>query len=239
MNTQSKLVIVAVLLALLPHMGFAGIQSSVNQSCNENKLNRGSCAANTTQTITQKADVNVGLNKVGDKVTYNVGLLPLTGTFGNVTTATTRDIYLANPNQMFSSAAKRWTFTPTSEGLGRLVKDKEQQLLFVSYDLSQTLPAWTPNEVRQEIAQYKAAHPNDRYRVSAYVQIAGNEAANQWTELATFYIGDLKHLSLSNIKAAFTIFPDAKVSIQLPPIADENGNLTLRQPITGDLSKLN
>lgn len=239
MNSQSKLLIIAATLILLPQLGLqAGMQTSVSQSCNGNKMVGSTCGANVTQESKQKADVTVGLNKVGDKVTLNVGSKSVDGTFGKVTKTTTKEITLANPNQNLLQSTKLWTFIPTAANLGRLVKDKEQKLLFVSLDLNQPAPSWVDPKVQQEMSDYKTANPWAMYRVNVYVHIEG-EPENQWTELIAFHIGDLKGKQLANVKGInFTIMPDAKISIQLPTIIDQNGNPITLPPTEGDLSKL-
>ncbi len=234
MNTQSKLLIVAA--ALLSQMGLqAAIQTGVSMSCNQNKMVGSKCAANTSQSNQQTA--NVGLNKVGDKVTLNLAGKAVDGTFGRVTTSTTKFISLANPSQSLQNSTKLWTFIPTAANLGRMVKDKEQKLLFVSLDLNQPAPSWVDAKVQQEMSDFKAANPWAMYRVNVYVHIDG-EPENQWTELLAAHTGDLKGKTLSDVKVRFTIKPDAKVEIQLPPLLDENGNMVTPEVIPGDLSKL-
>ncbi len=236
MNTLSKLII-AALLTLLPQLGLqAAVQTSMSSSCNGNKMVGSSCGANVGQSSKQTA--TVGLNKVGDKVTLNVSGKSVDGTFGQVKAATTKEITLANPSSTLNNSVKLWTFTPTAANLGRMVKDKEQKLLFVSLDLNQPAPSWVDPKVQQEMTDYKAANPWAVYRVNVYVHIEG-EPENQWTELAAFHIGDLQGKQLSDIKGIkFTIYPDAKVKIYLPVILDENGNPYPLTPIDGDLSKL-
>lgn len=239
MNIQSKLVLAIATLLALPQMGLAGIQSSVSQSCNENKMARGSkCEANVGQGIKQDANVAVGLNKVGDKENFVVDGLAVAGTFGSLFgAAVTKEISPANASQNLLQSAKIYTFTPAAENLGRLVKGVEQKLLFVSYDLN-NIPAWAPANVKKELEAFKAANPLAQNRVYVYGRLA-NQAANQWTEIATFTATDLKGLNLSDVKAKVTINPDAKVTIQLPAVIDQNGNLVTLPPVEADLARLN
>lgn len=173
MNGQSKLLIIAAaLLSLTPQMGL-GSGNVVQSSCAGDFKN---CQGGKQEGKggDTKFTYGASLNAVGDKATYAITGAKATKAFGKITAAKTMKISLPGGNPNLLSSIKMYTFTPTVGS--RLIKNKEQQLLFVAFDLTKALPAWTPGYVKTELSKVKSEYPTAKSAVYVYQHIAGEPA---------------------------------------------------------------
>ena len=236
MNIQSKLLLVAAAtLALIPQMGFAGAGNVIQTACAGNFAG-GSCSVGGQKGAGGSTSFNLGLNAVGSKATYNIGGFAPNGSFGEVRTTTTKSLGLPNASDSLLNSIRLYSFTPTQGS--SMIKGQQQDLLFVAFDLTKSLPSWTPAYVVSELNDTKSANAGARSAVYVYRHIKG-EPASQWTELGKA-ITDAAATDLANPanNVKFTITPEAKVTIQLNPMKDASGNTVTPEPITGDLGKV-
>ncbi len=236
MNIQSKLLLLAVAMLAVPQVGLAGGPGSVIQTACAGNFAGGSCSVGGQGGVGGKTSVGIGLNAVGSKATYNIGNFAANGSFGEVQTVTTKSLGLPNASDSLLNSIRLYTFTPT-QGSG-MIKNQQQDLLFVAFDLTKSLPSWTPAYVVSELNDIKNANSAAKSAVYVYRHIKG-EPATQWTELGKA-VSDAAASDLANPagNVKFTITPEAKVTIQLNPIKDASGNTVTPEPITGDLGKV-
>ncbi len=236
MNIQSKLLLIAAaMLALVPQVGLAGTGNVVQTACAGNFAG-GQCSVGGQGGKGGSTSLSLGLNAVGSKATYNIGSFAANGSFGEVRTATTKSLGLPNASDSLLNSIRLYNFTPTQGS--SMIKGQQQDLLFVAFDLTKSLPSWTPAYVVSELNDIKNSDSAAQSAVYVYRHIKG-EPATQWTELGKA-VTDAAATDLANPanNVKFTITPEAKVTIQLNPIKDASGNLVTPEPITGDLGKV-
>lgn len=166
---------------------------------------------------------NVGLNAVGDKLTFDTSKVSVTN-FGQITSPFKANVAITSEGQ------KMFAFTPTQGS--RLIKDKEIKILFYAFNINDMPKGLSNANIYTEATNGKTQFPWAKSMLKIYRQLPGEQ---QWTELAASF----SDAAFSSMKP-FTVelFPDARAIINTAAHRDENGNLIQPLPMTTDLSKL-